>query len=56
MPNDAIPDPELVRIWLAKSARETRRLKELLVVSERAAKDRQFIKELTPEPRPGTAA
>jgi hypothetical protein len=37
---DQIPDPDVVRARLAESLKETRLLRQLLRVAERAAKDR----------------
>lgn len=38
-----IPPPGLVRVELARSARETRQLRALLKLSLRAEEDRRFI-------------
>lgn len=42
-PSVLIPDPDVVRIELARSVRESQRLRELLRVAYRAKRDREFI-------------
>lgn len=43
MPEGFIPPPEVVRLELARSACETRRLRELLKVSVRVQEDREAL-------------
>jgi hypothetical protein len=43
---EAVPPPEVIRVELARSVRETERLRTLLKLSVQTQEDRRFLEEL----------